>query len=268
MTALDQALALWRRGLSVMPVPRPDGRHDGKKPVMAWRDLQTARATEDTIRSWFVIEQNIAIITGTVSGIVVIDADSPEALRWCTKNLPYTPWQTQTSHGFHLYYRHPGLEVRNKARIETRDGRLAIDCRGDGGYVIAPSSVHASGARYAEAGDWTQPREALPCFWVGWIARRQEPVRTPPTRPSSGNVIDRARKYLAAIPPPIIGGGSDNATLYAACKLVRGFGLGPADAETLLWEWAGGRPGWTRAWIARKVQSAERYGTEPIGALR
>jgi hypothetical protein len=81
-------------------------------------------------------------------------------------------------------------------------------------------------------------------------------------------VIDRARRYLAAVPRPEIGAGSDKATLYAACKLVRGFNISAADAEALIWDWAGGRPGWTRDWIASKVASAERYGTEPIGALR
>jgi hypothetical protein len=81
-------------------------------------------------------------------------------------------------------------------------------------------------------------------------------------------VVDRARRYLASIPRPEIGAGSDAATLYAACRLVRGFGLTEGDAGALLWEWAGGRPGWTHAWITRKVAHASRYGTEPIGALR
>ena len=31
---------------------------------------------------------------------------------------------------------------------------------------------------------------------------------------------------------------------------------------------AGGRLGWTREWVAEKVEHAERYGTEPVGALR
>jgi hypothetical protein len=73
---------------------------------------------------------------------------------------------------------------------------------------------------------------------------------------------------LAAIPRPEIGQGSDVATLQAACRLVRGFKLDPMDAESLLWNWTGGRPGWTRDWVARKVAHAVRYGTEPIGALR
>lgn len=87
------------------------------------------------------------------------------------------------------------------------------------------------------------------------------------SRPT-GNLFARARAYLVTIPRPEIGQGSDAATLYAACRLVRGFGLCAVDAESLLWEWAGGRPGWTCEWVARKVAHAERYGTEPIGALR
>lgn len=212
---------------------------------------------------------NLAVVTGAVSGVVVIDADSPKALRWCVRRFPYTPWQTQTGRGFHLWYRHPAVQVANRARIETRAGRLAIDVRGDGGYVIAPGSLHASGAMYLEAGDWNEPRDRVPVFWPGWLER---PVRK--VEPASGrhrptgDLVTRARAYLLAIPRPEIGHGSDNATLYAACRLVRGFGLCAADAEDLLWEWAGGRPGWTRDWITRKVAHAERYGTEPVGALR
>ena len=67
---------------------------------------------------------------------------------------------------------------------------------------------------------------------------------------------------------PQIGQASDTATLSAACRLVRGFGLSESDATILLWDWAGGRSGWTHEWIARKVQNAVIYGTEPVGAMR
>jgi hypothetical protein len=49
---------------------------------------------------------------------------------------------------------------------------------------------------------------------------------------------------------------------------VRGFELADGDAIALLWEWCGGRQGWTHAWVAAKVAHALRYGTEPIGAMR
>jgi hypothetical protein len=45
-------------------------------------------------------------------------------------------------------------------------------------------------------------------------------------------------------------------------------GISESEAIELLYEWAGGRDGWTRDWIARKVHNATQYGTEPIGALR
>lgn len=275
MTTRERALELWRRGFSVIPVPRPRpgvpvGKPgDGKVPAIAWREYQTRLPTEHEIQASFNVEQNLAVITGAVSGVIVIDADSPEAVRWVTGHLPYTPWQTQTFKGFHLWYRHPGVRVLNRARIETRDGRLAIDVRGDGGYVVAPGSIHASGAEYLEAGDWQEPRERVPVFWPGWLERPKcasSPASTM-ARPT-GDVIERARRYLAAIPRPEIGQGSDAGTLYAACRLTRGFGLAEADAVALLWEWAGGRPGWTHEWVARKVTHAVRYGSEPVGALR
>lgn len=271
MTSLDQALALWRRGLSVIPVPRADGRrYDGKVPAIAWREYQDRLATEDEIRGWFTSDQNIAVITGAVSGVVAVDCDALDALRRWTRHRPYTPWQVQTGRGWHLYYAHPGVRVPNRARLETRDGRLAIDVRGDGGYVIAPGSIHASGAEYREAGDWTVPHEQLPRFWAGWLQRPGRPSSSssrPASRPT-GDVVERARRYLAAVPRPVIGQGSDRDMLYAACRLVRGYALSESDAIDLLWAWAGGRPGWTREWVARKVEHAARYGTEPIGALR
>ena len=277
MSALATARWLLSLGLSVIPVPpprpgaQPGYPGDGKTPAIAWREYQTRLPSAAEISAWFTTDQNIAVITGEISGIVVIDADSPEAARWCVRRLPYTPWQTKTARGWHLWYRHPGVRVANRARIDTGAGRIAVDVRGDGGFVIAPGSLHPTGVPYEQAGDWTVERDALPRFWPGWIARPTQGLPATPAGPDAhpiGNIFDRARAYLAAIPRPEIGQGSDEATLYAACRLVRGFGLSAADAEALLWDWAGGREGWTREWIARKVDHAERYGTEPVGALR
>jgi hypothetical protein len=271
-TTLDVALDLYARGFSVIPVPRPDpaAGFDGKVPRLAWTPYQTTRADEAQIRAWFSTPQNLAIVTGAISGIVVVDADSPAACKWMTRHLPWTPWQVRTSRGFHAYYRDPGDPVGNRAKIPCAHG-VALDVRGDGGYVIGPGSLHASGHVYTWAGDWTQPIDQVPRFWRGWFPRRPaQPAPAPAGRhvPSRGHVLDRARKYLAAIPIPIIGAGSDVATLSAACRLVRGFDLSPTEAEDLLWQWAGHRPGWDRAWVAAKVRHALRYGSEPIGGLR
>ena len=154
---LDQALALHRRGLHVFPVPRPrpgvpDGQPgDGKVPVLSWRPYQQQQPTMPELGTWFATEQNLAVITGAGSGVVVVDADSRDGVHWVTRHLPYTPWQTKTSRGFHLYYGHPGVKVRNRSRVETREGKLKIDVRGDGGYAIAAGWVWFGG-RLSKAG--------------------------------------------------------------------------------------------------------------------
>jgi len=279
-TQLEIARRLLELGLSVIPIPParsgvPPGQPgDGKVPAIAWKEYQTRLPTAHEIDTWFGAEpMNLAVVTGAISGVVVVDADDRTALRWATRHLKYTPWQSRTGKGWHLWYRHPGVRVPNKARLNTADGKLKLDVRGDGGFVVSPGSVHASGVEYQFAGDWSRPRESVPFFWLGLLSRPQPPTPRPPARPpirttTGADVIVRARAYLAAIPPPMIGSGSDAATLYAACRLVRGFALNASEAEDLLWEWCGGRPGWTRAWVADKVRHAERYGTEPIGALR
>ena len=275
-SSLETALDLWRRGLSIIPVPRPrpgvepGSPGDGKVPSMPWKEFQQRRPTEEELRSWFGSEMNLAIVTGPVSGIVSVDADSPDAIEWITTHLHYTPWQTKTARGYHLFYAYPtGVHVGNKAKLHTEDGKLDLDVRGTGGYCIGPISLHASGVRYEFAGDWSVPRDQLPVFWLGWLRRpeRPQPPRRPRDRPT-GNVVERARRYLQAVPQPVIGQGSDGAVLYAACRLARGFGLDEHETVDLLWEWCGGRPGWTYGWVARKVRNAMQYGTEPVGALR
>jgi hypothetical protein len=279
-TARELAHRFLALGLSVIPVPRPrpgavPGQPgDGKVPTLAWTAYQTRLPTTDEIDAWFATPMNLAIVTGALSGVVVIDADATEAVRWAVRRLPYTPWQTKTARGFHLWYRHSGVRVPNRARIATQDGRLPMDVRGDGGFVIAPGSIHASGLKYREAGDWTAPRDRLPMFSPGWLERPAVPATLAASkRPVVGTIepfqlLARARAYLAAIPRPEIGAGSDQAVWKAACRLTRGFAFSVTDAEDLLWEWAGDRPGWTREWIAQKVRHAEKNGKEPHGALR
>jgi hypothetical protein len=45
--------------------------------------------------------------------------------------------------GRHLHFAHPGEMLHNRVGLAP-----GIDLRGDGGYVVAPPSVHASGASY------------------------------------------------------------------------------------------------------------------------
>lgn len=88
----------------------------------------------------------------------------------------------------------------------------------------------------------------------------------PPVRQeftSEAAVIDRARRYLAKIPPAIAGQGGHNATFHAACVLVMGFLLGRTDSLQLLSEWnLACQPPWSQRELEHKVADAERQSGE------
>ena len=91
--------------------------------------------------------------------------------------------------------------------------------------------------------------------------------RTPWPR-RSADVVERARRYLAALPPAIAGQHGDTATFRACCRLVRGFLLSDDDALVLMKAWnAGCDPPWTDRELSDKIHRARRYGREPLGGL-
>ena len=72
--------------------------------------------------------------------------------------MPATVESVTGGGGRHLYFRHPGGHVPNRVGIQ-----LGIDVRGDGGYVVAPPSVHPNGGHYF----WVagrSPRESALAF--------------------------------------------------------------------------------------------------------
>ena len=188
---LDVAADYCGRGLAVIPIA-----HGGKKPSVPWKVYQEQAPTLEDVAGWFDngTPRNIGIVTGAVSGIVVVDIDSPEAEVWANTHLPPTPMVTTTAKGEHRFYRHPGRPVRNSARIKTGDARIELDVRGDGGYVVAPGSVHESGAVYQRAGDWPAIEE-LPTFDPAWIESEVKTSLNLPDRvPGSGSRVEAGQR--------------------------------------------------------------------------
>ena len=232
--------------LSLIPLRPADKRPDGSVlPGGEWKPYQDHVSIGEDHARWFGTpkgrERNVGIVTGQVSGIIAIDTDSPEAEAWAVEHLPKTPMMTKTAKGFHRFYRHPGGEIGNQVKVNTTDGRLSLDVKGDGGYVVAPGSRHASGCLYTATDKWPQTVDELPVFDPRTLERpRQQPVPAPVMREHAearGSVIRRARAYLVAIPGAIEGQGGDTLTLSVACHLVRGFALAPAEALPLFLEW-------------------------------
>lgn len=87
-------------------------------------------------------------------------------------------------------------------------------------------------------------------------------------RAMRGDRLDRAQRYVAALPPAITGQHGDLHTFRVCCRLVRGFALADADALMVLRAWnARCEPPWTERELRDKLTRARRYGREPVGGL-
>jgi DNA primase RepB-like protein len=99
-------------------------------------------------------------------------------------------------------------------------------------------------------------------------------VRSPtaPIHPVRADVsrraVERARSYLARVPPAIAGEHGDVHTFRVCCRLVRGFALNDDEALDVLAGWnAICQPPWTERELRDKIWRARRYGREPIAGL-
>jgi hypothetical protein len=122
---------------SIFPVCLSQGENRiDKKPAVAWKEFMERQATDDELHKWFDEPKYnaIGLVTGKISGVVVVDVDSPEIPDEIILNSPLVA--DTISGGHHFYYRWDE-ELRNDAKIEG----LPIDFRGDGGFVVIPPSA-------------------------------------------------------------------------------------------------------------------------------
>src|SRR4051812_19972126 len=73
------------------------------------------------------------------------------------------------------------------------------------------------------------------------------------------DLIDRAQRYVAKMPPAVTGQHGHDQTFAVACALVQGFGLSPAEAGPLMRDYnARCVPPWSERELAHKLASAEK----------
>jgi hypothetical protein len=121
--------------------------------IRRWQELATTDPA--TIETWWrqFPTANVGIATGRKSGIVVLDVDpgngGHESLERLKKDIPGFPSRATVrtgSGGLHYYFTYDlDLSIGNSA---SRLGH-GLDVRGDGGFVVAPPSLHASGSPYS-----------------------------------------------------------------------------------------------------------------------
>lgn len=132
-TILQAALKYAEMGFSVIPVQK------NKKPYITWEKYQHQKPTPEQIRTWWdkYPNANVAIVTGPISGISVVDIDSDEAREVIEKQIPsnlVTPISQTPRSGYHYYFQSQN-GLSNAAGFIPK-----ADYRGEGGYIIAPPS--------------------------------------------------------------------------------------------------------------------------------
>lgn len=134
------ALAMLERGLTFFPC-------NGKRPIVKWTLYQTTPPTSQEVQRWWpsmTLTSNLAILCGKHNNLTVIDVDgcghAPETRTSLLELFGYTPIVVETpgkGGGYQLYYLHNG--ERNG---EWEEAGFHGDFRGEGGYVMAPGSLH------------------------------------------------------------------------------------------------------------------------------
>ncbi len=199
-TFVQQALEYAARGWAVFPLAPKT-----KRPITE-HGLYDATTDPATIRRWWAAwpDANIGIACGA-SGLVVVDVDAkngaPGLDTW-QGLLPQiggqidTPTVQTPTGGLHFYYAAPpGVD------LSQGNGKLGpgVDVKGNGGYVVAPPSIHPdTGTAYQWFDGYSlDDREILPlpAYFVRVLQRKQAPTST---RLENRDVFALARDIVEA----------------------------------------------------------------------
>ena len=258
------ARELARAGVAVFPcVP-------GEKTPIVASGFRRATTDPHQVAQWWRWQPsaNIGIPTGAVSGLVVIDVDVHGVdgyaayARAARAGLIPAPLATVTTPtgGRHAYF--PAVPARVQRSWAV--GKAGVDCRGDGGYVIAPPStlrLEATSVSYRV--EQVATGAVVP---VDAVRLRDFLDPPPPRRPGreGGQASGRENAdRLAAWLSRQIKGDRNYKLFWAACRLAEG-NVPVSDALDALVR--AEQPDFAEREITRTVYSA--YRSVNAGAAR
>ncbi len=244
------------RGWSVLPVrPRE------KRPLLRWEALQSKAPSKEQVEVWYRRwpDANVGIVTGEISNLIVIDVDPEhgggDALERLERRhgpLPATVEAISGGGGRHLYFAHPGTPLRNRAGLVQ-----GVDLRGDGGYIVAPPSIHPSGNPYV----WREghsPDEMTLAPLPRWLYGALSGAR-------AGRALGDWRRLVREGVPE----GERNATIASLTGHLLWHGVDPEVALELMLAWNRMRchPPLDDAEVAQVVASITKLHEEPAGTV-
>jgi hypothetical protein len=246
---LDAALAYLESKWAVIPAGERT-----KRPIVPWQRYQHELPSKKAVTEWFSRwpNANLSVVTGEISGIVVVDIDpknggdqSLGAMEARHGSLPATVEAVTGGGGRHIYFLHPGRETRNRVGLAP-----GIDLRGDGGSIIVPPSIHPSGVAYR----WKEGRAP------GEIAMAQLPIWIEQPRFSDDNPQGHPVAYWRGLVKEGVKEGQRNNTIASFAGHLLWHGVDPDVVLELLLSWNRIRctPPLGDEEVIRTVQSIER----------
>lgn len=181
-----------------------DERYRGKHPRLGgWQNV--ASADMQTVARWWDQwpRAGIGVATGRASRVWVLDLDGEEAISWYAekgKQHGRTPTRgARTGRGRHLWWRWPDEDVG----ITNGQGQVGpgVDVRGDGGYVVAPPTLHRSGVRYEwlTTGAYVETPQLAPAWLLELVKKKPKPPAPKITLPPVVTPRELDRVFRAAL---------------------------------------------------------------------
>ncbi len=249
MSPLEAALKYLAFGWSVIPAAER-----AKRPIVRWQAYQNGLPSREQVQSWFRRwpNANLSVVTGAVSGIIVLDIDpkhggrdSLAALEKRHGALPETVEAETGGGGRHLYFSYPGHEVRNRAGMAP-----GLDLRGEGGVIIVPPSIHPSGKPYR----W------VPGHAPDEIALAPLPIWLLEPRFGGDEQLGRPLQYWRALVKEGVEEGRRNSTVASFAGHLLWHGVDPDVIMELLLAWNHVRckPPLADEEVIRTVRSVEK----------
>jgi hypothetical protein len=149
---LKAAIKYRNQGFSVIPMVSIYNQKENKcdkKALDKWGQYQKTLPTIKEIAQWWGKWPNamVGIITGELSGIMVVDADTKEACELIEKTIPENMDSFAIAEsprgGRHYYFKCINGKWQTKAGVLPD-----IDIRANGGIICAPPSINIKGGKY------------------------------------------------------------------------------------------------------------------------
>lgn len=192
------------------------------------------------------------------------------------RDLPPVSYVLHTSpNHVHLFWRVSGFDRDLVERLQKQLARelgtdpaatpVTQNTRLPGFFNHKRAQPHLVTIEYRNVESRYEPADFPP---VNEVTTQSKPLKRREHHEFDLPVIDRAKRYVASVPPAISGQHGDVHTFRVCCRLARGFALDDEQALSVLAEWnARCEPPWSEAELLDKLRRAARYGREPVGGL-